>query len=54
MGFLDWIFESLSITGWLEYLGLSSKKAKLMLLGLDNAGVRHAVSNPFPTTSPPA
>ena len=46
MGLFDWLLESLSITGFLEYLGLTSKKAKLMLLGLDNAGVpSQAISN---------
>ena len=37
MGLLDWL-DFLGVLGWLEYLGLKSKKAKLMLLGLDNAG----------------
>jgi GTP-binding protein SAR1 len=32
MGFWDWL------TGWLEWLGLRNKTAKLILLGLDNAG----------------
>jgi len=37
MGLLDWL-DALGLHNFLTYFGLTSKKAKLMLLGLDNAG----------------